>query len=250
MFLWIGKGGRRRFSLSRSSELLDCPVRICWTLELLQWIERIMQPLGWFAQPVTWLHPERAPSGGTGGEREKEQELWSTFICTFLLCCSCVLVHCCFCACIVLGLESKLSRKKQVAVKELAQEKLRMYRLSYWWGIEALVWISFGSMCALTNLHPGATVLQQFELTWVSFDRVLQPSHVPLLIHVPFCTDLILKTNYLKRNTQQTFFFSFSFLVVKFTEPVHPGTKRVQSGCEIRWLKLASTGGTEVALLR
>lgn len=47
-----------------------------------------------------------------------------------------------------------------MTVKELAQEKLGLYTLSYWWGIEAWVWISFGSMCALTNVRRGATVLQ------------------------------------------------------------------------------------------
>lgn len=52
-----------------------------------------------------------------------------------------------------------------MAAKELAQEKVGEYRLRYWWGIEAWVWVRFGSMCALTNLHPGAAVLQKFELT-------------------------------------------------------------------------------------
>ena len=52
-----------------------------------------------------------------------------------------------------------------MAAKELAQEKVGMDRLSYRWGIEAWVWVSFGSVCALTNVHPGAAVLQLFELT-------------------------------------------------------------------------------------
>lgn len=52
-----------------------------------------------------------------------------------------------------------------MAAKELAQEKEGMYGLSYWWGTKAWVWANFGSLCVLTNPHPGAAVLQQFELT-------------------------------------------------------------------------------------
>lgn len=172
MFLWIGKGGGRRFSLSGSSELLNCPVRICWTLELLQWIERIMQPLGWFAQPVTWLHPERAPSRGTEGEMAKEQEL--PFVCTFPLCCSFLLVNYCSCASTVLGLVSKLRHKKRDCERTGTRETGTVYTellVGNWsLGLDQF-WIYVCSHQCASWGYGSATVWTDLS----QFDRVLQP---------------------------------------------------------------------------
>lgn len=138
-------------------------------LELMQLLGRLPQALGCCAQP----HPERAPSGGHGRAEEKGQELLK---CNSLSDTHFVLVLDCFCACTMLGLVSKLTHQNYVA----AQENRGMHSLSYWWETGAWVWVSFGSRCALPRLHPGAALLQQSALTWVSFDRVLQNPHATI----------------------------------------------------------------------
>lgn len=144
------------------------------------------------------------PSGGRGWTEEKGQELLK---CNSLSDTRFVLVLNCFCACRCLDWYPDW-HKNHVA----AREKRGMYRLSCWWAIGAWVWVSFGSRCAVPNLHPGAAVLQQPH--WP--EAVLTESYslpVPLLIPVLFCTELTPSTNKLKRNTQK------HFLEIQFTEP-------------------------------
>lgn len=165
VFVWIGKWEEGGSPSPGSSKLLYC-LCDCWRLELLQWRGGITQALGCCAQP----HPERAPSAGHG-RTEKGQELLK---CNLVSDTHFVLVLDCFCACTVLGLVSKLIHKNNVS----AQEKRGMYRPSYWWEIEAWVWVSLGSSCTLPTLHPEAEILQQSGLTWVNFDSLTaSPCH-------------------------------------------------------------------------
>lgn len=169
MFVWIGKWEERRFCLSWKQ-----PSFYVVSVTAERWsrcsdLRESHMLWGAVLSPTLREHPV----GDMAGQRRRGRSCWSVI-------CSLTLISCWYwiasVTCAVLGLVSKLMHKNCVA----AQEKRGMYRLSYWWETGAWVWVSFGSRCALPNLHPGAAVLQESGLTWVSCDTVLQPPHATI----------------------------------------------------------------------
>lgn len=117
------------------------PAPACWVNEV--------EPFGVLGVGLlqTELHLGSPQRGTVVAEvrGKRSRSCSSPAVCSFPLCLF-MLARCSFCARLVTGLVSKLVGENLVAVKERAQEKVGMCRLSCWGGTGAQLGVSFESM--------------------------------------------------------------------------------------------------------
>lgn len=178
MFVWLGRWEEGGSPFSGSSELLYC-LCDCWMQELLQWLGGITQALGCCAQP----HPEK----DMAWQGRRGRSCWSVVLSlTLSLCWYWIASVPALCLDQYPNWHTKITwlhKRKRECTGRAIGERLEP---------------GFGSV-----LDPG--VLSQTCVLGLRFhSRLNWPESVltqscslpmPLLIHVQFCTELILSTN-------------------------------------------------------